>query len=156
MIFGNIYSECEQHLHPALQKAINFLKETDFNNIKAQKIIIDGDNMYASIMDAKTDYKQNRRPEAHNKYIDIQFSISGGEIMGYGLYDEKLKVTENKLDEKDVIFYDGAINERFATMESGSYMILFPSDVHRPNCCVNETPQAIRKVVVKVKYELLK
>lgn len=156
MLFGNIHSEGTQYLHPVLQKAIQFLKDTDFTNLEPQKFIIDSDNMYATLMEAKTDYKQNRRPEAHVNYIDVQFSVSGNEIIGTGLMSDELEVTEDKLSEKDVIFYNGAKDEEMLLMEKGSYAVFFPSDIHRPTCCTNEQPTDIKKVVVKIKYELLK
>ncbi len=156
MIFGNVQTEGYEHLHPVLQKAIKFLKETDFENLEPQKFEIDGDNMFATLMETKSDYHENRRMEAHVKYIDIQFSVSGKEIIGTGVLSDAQKVTEDNLEAKDVIFYDGAANEELLVMEKGSYAILFPIDLHRPNCCTDNTPTAIKKVVVKIKHELLK
>ncbi len=156
MIFGNVHTEGFEHLHPVLQKAIKFLKETDFESLEPQKFEIDGDNMFATLMHAKSDYHDNRRVEAHVKYIDIQFSISGNEIIGTGVLDDTIKVTEENLEAKDIIFYDGAANEELLVMKKGSYAILFPVDLHRPNCCTDNTPADIKKVVVKIKHELLK
>ncbi len=155
MLFGNIYTEAEQHLHPVLKKAIEWLKDTDFSSLEPQKIVIDGDNMFVNILDATSDVVENKKVEAHNKYIDIQFSPNGGEIIGYGLFDESLEVTSDRLEEKDVINYATAKDEKFLVLDKGCYGIFFPSDLHRPGCCV-DAPADIKKVVVKIKYELLK
>lgn len=156
MLFGNIHTEGFEHLHPALKKGFDFLKNTDFENMEPGKIEIDGDNIFAMISETNSDYHENRRMEAHVKYIDIQFSVSGNEIIGTGVMGDNLKVTEDKLEEKDIVFYDNAVNEELLTMEKGSYAVFFPCDLHRPNCCTNNTPAPIKKVIVKVKYELLK
>ncbi len=156
MLFGNVNTESFEHLHPVLKKACEFLKNTNFESMEPQKIEIDGDNMFAILSEPSSDFYKNRRVEAHNKYIDIQFSVSGNEIIGSGVKNDSLKAIEDKLEEKDVIFYDNAINEELLVMEKGSFAIFFPSDLHRPNCCTDENPTQIKKVVVKIKYELLK
>lgn len=155
MLYGNINNEGFEYLHPVLRKSIEFLKGKDFVSIEPQKIEIDGDNIFVSVMDSKSDYIENRIVEAHDKYIDIQFSPKGREIIGYSDRVDSLEVTENNLDTKDIVKFKNAVNEKFIRLEEGSYAIFFPSDVHRPACCIDE-PEDIRKVVVKVKYELLK
>ncbi len=156
MLFGNIYTESFEHLHPVLKKACEFLKNTDFSNMEPQKIEIDGTDMFAMIIDTKSNYLENRRVEAHVNYIDIQFSVFGNEIIGSGVMGDGLTILEDKLEEKDAIFYDKCINEELLVMEKGSFGIFFPSDLHRPCCCTNNTPTEIKKVVVKIKYDLMK
>ncbi len=155
MLYGSIYSEGHQHLHPVLKKAIDFLKETDFSNMEPQKIEIDGDTIFANILSTTSNYVDEKKVEAHKKYIDIQFSPNGGEVIGCCPVSDELEVTNDRLEEKDVINYADGIDEEFLVMEKGSYGIFFPTDAHRPGCCLEE-PEDIQKVVVKVKYEALK
>lgn len=154
MLYGNIYKEGQNYLHPTLKKALDFLKNTDFSTMEPQKIVIDGDNMYATVMDIVTEPREKRRIESHSKYIDIQFSPSGGEIIGTTLYKPEYEIEEDQLETNDNLFYKEVKNENFLLMNKGNYAIIFPSDLHRPGCCV-DVPKPIRKVVVKVSVDLL-
>lgn len=154
MLYGNVYKEGQNFLHPTLKKALDFLKNTDFSTMEPQKIAIDGDNMYATIMDIVTEPRENKRVESHAKYIDIQFSPNGGEIIGTTMFKPEYEITEDLLEEKDNLFYKEVKNENFLLMNKGNYVILFPSDLHRPGCAV-DAPKPIRKVVIKVAVDLL-
>lgn len=154
MIYGNIYTQGQEFLHPALKKAVDFLKDTDFANLEPQKFILEGDDMFATLMEITTDDKTNKKAEAHKKYIDIQFSVTGDEVIGTTLDTGNYEVLENKLEEKDVIFYKNIENENFLLMNKGDFAIFFPSDIHRPGCSVN-SPKSSKKVVVKIATNLL-
>jgi len=52
------------------------------------------------------------------------------------------------------LLYTGVDNKSMLTMTPGSFAVFMPTDVHRPGCVVDQ-PQAIRKVVVKVRASLL-
>ena len=139
MIFGHISNENPCNLPEAIQRALQFLRSTDFSQQEAGEVEIDGRDIYAQIIDMTTRPKAENRPEVHRRYIDIQFLAWGEEIIGVAADCGNNKISESLLAERDIIFYHGA----------GSYAIFFPQDVHRPACIKNKaTP--IRKVVVKV------
>ncbi len=68
---------------------------------------------------------------------------------------DALAVKEDKLAEKDVIFYEAVPNETDLRLTEGMYAIFFPWDVHRPGCAARVSGP-VRKVVVKVKMDALK
>ncbi|NLM13342.1 MAG: DUF386 domain-containing protein [Epulopiscium sp.] len=153
MIFGNLKSwDQESKMYPEiLQKAIQFLKENDFTNMEAKKYEIDGDRLFATVMDKETAPKEQRAPEAHMAYADIQFMVSGKEVIGFAKKTDGLVVTEDKLQEKDVIKYTNEVpNEIDLKLLPGDFAIFFPEDIHRPLCAFDE-PGKVRKVVVKIK-----
>lgn len=132
-----------------IQKAFEYLLNTDFTNLDAGKYEIDGDNIYAVIQNYDTKPITAGKWEAHKKYIDIQYIVSGKEKMGYS-NSIKMIVTEEYNQEKDVMFLKG--NGNFLIAEEGYFALFFPSDVHMPGIAVNlSTP--VKKVVVKVKVE---
>lgn len=149
MIFGHISNENPCNLPEAIQRALQFLRSTDFSQQEAGEVEIDERDIYAQIIDMTTRPKAENRPEVHRRYIDIQFLAWGEEIIGVAADCGNNKISESLLAERDIIFYHGAENESEITMTPGSYAIFFPQDVHRPACIKNKaTP--IRKVVVKV------
>ncbi|WP_058486187.1 YhcH/YjgK/YiaL family protein [Defluviitalea phaphyphila] len=157
MIFGNLKSwDQESSMYPdILQNAIKFLQENDFTTMEAKKYEIDGDKLFAMVMDKETSPKEERAPEAHVDYVDIQFLVSGKEIIGFAKKTDGLVVKEDKLKEKDIIKYTNEVpNEMELKLFPGDFAVFFPEDIHRPLCAF-DTPGKVRKVVVKVKVSEL-
>lgn len=88
--------------------------------------------------------------EAHRDYIDIQYLVSGKEIIN-SLPLEFLKETQPYNKEIDAAFYEeeGAKPQELL-LGNGYFAILFPQDGHMPQLCVNK-PMKVKKVVIKVK-----
>lgn len=155
MIFSSIHSNDDISKYPkAIQKAINYLKDNDFNSMECGVYEIDGKNMYAQLFEVDTKPIEELRPEVHEKYIDVQFLVSGSEKLGF-TYDTGKYEVDERIDEKDLIFYKSIENEGYICATQGCYSIFFPNDVHRPAIAV-ENPIKIRKVVLKVSVDLLK
>lgn len=87
--------------------------------------------------------------EAHLEYIDIQYLISGEEVV-CNLPLEYLKETKAYNPEKDAAFYEAAgVKPQELLLGNGYFAILFPQDGHMP-CLRVKQPTAVKKVVVKV------
>ncbi|MBC2582707.1 YhcH/YjgK/YiaL family protein [Clostridium sp. DJ247] len=155
MIFGDIKNTADmEKVYPSsIMKAIDHLKGIDFHSVEAGKYEIQGEDMYYTVMDVETKEKHLSKPEIHNKYIDIQFLVKGEELIGFAR-DTNNVVSQDLLEEKDVLFYENTENEIDLIMKPGNFAIFFPNDVHRPTCAVNEAC-SIRKVVVKINTKLL-
>ncbi len=136
MIFGNINdtSDMEKICSLAIIKAINYLKQNDFVNMKTGVYSIMGDDIIAQVVDRETKSKHDAKAEVHRKYVEIQFSANGNEVIGYAMDTGNNIVTEELLEEKDSIFYNDVENEIDLVMIPGSFAVFFPEDVHRPWC----------------------
>ena len=88
----------------------------------------------------------NDTPEAHRKYIDIQYLLSGEEAIGVGAVSDMTEEVSAKPDGA-VWFYHGPLSQ--IKLGSGSFAVLFPQDAHAPGIAVG-APAPVRKVVVKV------
>lgn len=130
-------------------KAFNFLKSNDLSRLELKRYDIDGDNVYAPVSEYLTKNEEDARYEAHRKYIDIQYVISGKELIGIARMSRKKDVLEP---------YDAAKDIEFVTVTGGEnrpampdrFFIFFPEDPHRPGLKdVENSP--VRKIVVKVK-----
>lgn len=149
MIFGHIAQPNPCRLPAAIEKALDFLRATDFNALEPGVVEIDGKNIYTQIIDLTTREAVVNRPEVHRRYIDIQFLAWGEEKIGIAIDTGNNKVSESLLEQRDIIFYHESEHESFIEMIPGSYAIFFPQDVHRPGCIL-QTASEIRKIVVKV------
>ena len=137
----------------AIQTALAYLKENDFVNMEPGVYEIQGKDIYAQVFDAETGAVSDKRPEVHEKYVDVQFLASGRERLGFTPDTGSYEVDE-RIDERDLIFYKSVENEGFIEAVPGCYSIFFPEDVHRPACASGD-PMKVRKVVVKVSVALL-
>ncbi len=132
-------------------KAFNYLKTTDLKALELKRYDIDGDNLYVAVSEYLSKNEEDARYEAHQKYIDIQYVVSGNELIGVGPVSQKQDVLVPYDPAKDIEFMtvrDGVNNK--ATPEK--FFIFFPSDLHRPGLKDGVNAQ-VRKVVVKVKVD---
>ena len=135
-------------IHPRFAKAFDYLINTDFEKLTPGKYEIEGDHIYAMVVNEEgvAMLDSTSEFECHNTYIDIQYVFGGVETVGYksrltcveprGEYDAK----------KDVLFYEDA-PDFFFKLFPGQFGIYFPEDVHAPMIGTGK----IRKVIMKIR-----
>ena len=154
MICSSIYAKDDWKKYPqAIQTALEYLKATDFTKMETGVYEIQGKDIYAQVMDVSTEKFEDRKPEVHKKYIDVQFLVTGEEKIGITPDYGKYEVAE-ACDERDLYFYKEVENEGYIEVRPGCYSIFYPCDVHKPQIAVSE-PMMVRKVVVKVAVSLM-
>jgi biofilm protein TabA len=132
--------------HPLFKKAFEFLKSNagQFDQL-GNRIEIEGEKLFAIKVWDKGRGKAASPLEAHHKYIDVQYTVSGEDLIGWspvsgGMagqgYDEK----------KDLELYDDTPDQWFRHPQ-GTFMIFFPEDGHAPMA----TESHVSKLVVKVR-----
>ena len=156
MIYGQLknFEQEKVAFSPALQKGLLYLKNTDFSTVSVGRHDIDGDTMFALVSEYTTEPKKDRKPEAHKRYIDIQYLASGEEMIGCSLLSSEYEVLQDELELKDLIFYNEVKQEVDMLLKPGVYAVLFPSDVHRP-CCMVSSAKKVKKVVIKIAVSTL-
>lgn len=157
MIFGDIDNwEKERELYPkAIVKAIDFIREIDFNNTQNVKLEIDGDDMYAGISETDTVCKYDFEfvGERHEKFIDIHYCVSGGEIIVFSRTSADDTIIEERLENEDALLYSKINDEIKLIMTPGRFVIFFPDDIHLAGYIANTS--RVKKVVVKINTKLL-
>lgn len=132
-------------MHPGVLQGLKFLAQTDFKNLPDGRVEIDGDNVFANIMTVQTK-PDNDTPEAHRRYIDIQYLDTGLEQIAVGPLEAMREEVEAR-PQGDIWFYHGDLDK--ITIGDGRFAVLFPGDAHAPGIAVG-APATVRKVVVKV------
>lgn len=154
MIYSSIYANDDLSKYPsAIRAGIEYLKNTDFTGMEAGRYEINGDDMYALLMDVETAPVEKKRPESHKDYLDIQYVVSGAERQGVAPDLRQAELIESR-PEKDIYFYAPYEGESFITVTAGSYTVFFPDDIHRPACMLH-APAKVRKVVLKIKMSAM-
>lgn len=156
MIFGSIDNlETDRRILPAaLVRGLEYLRDTDFSKIEPGRYEIDGTAVFALVQEYEPVPKAEKTPEAHRKYLDIQYVYRGSEILCYSLENRVNEVLEDRLAKEDLLLFKSVQNEMDLILAEGMYAILFPQDIHRPGCRHGKGGR-VKKVVVKVSKDLL-
>lgn len=129
------------------QQAFRFLAETDFSVMSAGVYKLAGDDLFAMIQEYTTLDEDETLYEAHRRYADIQYMISGTEMMGVLPLSGTTEVIPYDA-EKDVAFFS-VEKDIFHVASPSHFFIFFPGDAHRP-CVKNGVRTPVKKLVVKV------
>ena len=131
----------------SIKKGLDYLVNTDLESLEVGKYEIDGSDVFVLIQEYQANALENAKCEAHKKYVDIQYIISGEEYIGYAPL-EGMEVITPYNEEKDVLFvkWDGVLMNH----SKGSFSIFFPQDAHMPKV-EKIAASPIKKAVVKIK-----
>lgn len=131
---------------PGLAEGFRYLRETDCAQIAAGRYPIDGTRIHAIVQDYDTKPYADGFLEIHQRYIDIQFLVSGEELIGYAPFTSQPVRTPYNA-EKDIAFLQGASDP--VRLTPGFFAVFFPQDAHMPGRTAGASVR-VRKVVVKV------
>ncbi|MBN2009081.1 YhcH/YjgK/YiaL family protein [candidate division KSB1 bacterium] len=135
------------NLHTDFEQAFAFLYRSDLAELADGRYEIDGTKVYCIISYGPGRTREKARLEAHQKYIDIQYVISGIDDMGWIPVAECKQPDGEYNAEKDIIFYKD-VPRIWATVMPGNFAIFFPEDGHAPLGGTGELHKAIVKVSV--------
>lgn len=117
---------------------------------------IQGDEIFAIVMSYQTQPPETAILESHQKYIDIQAVLVGAERFECASR-EGLEIETPYNANKDVVFYQPTSTRSVKVdLFPGTFIMLYPQDAHMPTLMVNDQPELIKKVVIKIKLALLK
>ena len=135
-------------LHPGFARGLAFLAEARRLDLPEGRHEVDGDRIYAVVARAAARSRARAALEAHRRYIDIQFVLSGVEEIGWRSRAE-CNLTREPYDvARDIEFFADPPTA-WVTVEPGAFAVFFPEDAHAPLAGSGE----VRKIVVKVAVE---
>lgn len=132
-------------LHPGFAKAFGFLRRPDIADLPDAKYEIYGKRIYATVFDGRGKGRKSSRLEAHRKYIDIHYSISGFDEVGWNPVQE-CSVKEGGYNGRKDFQLFADVPKIWIPHAPGTFLIFFPEDAHAPMTVAKD----LRKVVVKV------
>ena len=150
MIYDTLdHLEAYRGVHPGVMRGLELLRDTDFSQWEDGRHEIDGERLFILLQSYETK-PENDTPEAHRKYIDIQYLLSGQEQMGVGPLEEMTEEVEAR-PEGDIWFYRGPLST--ILLSGRRFTALCPGDAHAPGIAVDRKPAPCRKCVVKVRVD---
>jgi YhcH/YjgK/YiaL family protein len=137
----------QYHARPELWKAVFGFMTKDLSALEVGKYpIVDG-QVTAIVSEYNSKEPEDAKWEAHRKFIDLQYVISGEERMGVMPLAEAQNGGEYQA-EKDVIFY-GENDGPLYVANPENYFLFFTTDLHRPGIKAAE-PVPVKKLVIKI------
>ncbi len=134
---------------PQFRQAIEFLRRKDLPDLPDGNVTIDGKRVFAILQRYRTAHQDAPKFEYHRKYIDVQYILSGEEIIGWAPAAE-MTPTFDYDDQQDVCFGLMEPGKWSAVrVAAGQLAVLWPEDGHAPRLAAGN-PCLVRKIVVKI------
>ncbi|MBA4383826.1 MAG: hypothetical protein C0410_03755 [Anaerolinea sp.] len=127
-----------------MDRAFDYLNLTDLTSLPVGRIDLDGNHLYVLVQEYTTKPLEEGKWEAHRRYLDVQYMLSGCERIDFAL-TSTMKLGEYSV-EKDYQAMTGSGST--LNLVEGSFAVFFPQDAHMPGLAVG-SPSQVKKVVVK-------
>lgn len=149
MIFSNrLYaSRNRDMLEEKILKCLDFARENNMGQMENGSYPVDGDKVYVNIASYETMPAEERKWEAHKKYVDIHYVLDGTEQIDLNFIDSMEQGVYVEPD--DFLPLEGEKNAS-VVMGPGDYLVCFPEDGHKPGV-MTDKPCHIKKGIFKVK-----
>jgi YhcH/YjgK/YiaL family protein len=134
---------------PSFRKALQFLRQPGLAELPDGTVTLDGKRVFAIVQRYETIATHAPRFEYHRDYIDVQYVVTGEEVIGWAPA-AVMAVTEPYDAEKDIAF--GTVDrDRWTAVRlgAGQAAVLYPEDGHAPRLSAG-TVGPVVKVVVKI------
>lgn len=133
-------------LGSGIAEALVYIKDNDLTAIEVGSYEISKGKVRMIVNEYEQKCTDRVTMEAHRKNIDVQYWVSGSELMGYApLQSQSLLEPFN--EEKD--FGNYAAEASFSKLEPGMFAIYFPADMHTAVEDI-QCDSKVRKIVFKV------
>ena len=139
---------------PAWRSAFEFLGKLTTETADG-RYELQGDDIFAIVMSYETRGADEAILEAHRRYVDIQTVLRGRE--GFEWFPASSLVVAQPYDAvKDVEFFQ-RLGPGSARVDIGPslFIALFPDDAHMATLMLGNQRESIKKVVVKIREDLL-
>ena len=145
-----------ESVHRNFGLAFDMIENAIKNGLPAGKYVFEdtskvkeGD-LWISVQEYETRPREEKKFEGHRDYIDIQFIVSGHEVMECCDVTRMEEKTEYDAV-KDVQFFAPKGESSVLALQAGDWAIFFPDDIHMPGVSPEDGNVAVKKIVAKVK-----
>lgn len=140
-------SQRYENLNPLFKKGFDFLKTITTKNFPDQKKELEGEDLFALFHKGNGNGSENFKLEAHKKYIDIHYVISGEDLMAYKNTSHCLDINKAFSEKEDYMLFND-VPQNFIKIPEKHFMIVYPEDAHAPLLGTSEVYKIILKVRV--------
>jgi YhcH/YjgK/YiaL family protein len=149
MIFDTI-NHLKRYSLPKTDDILKFIAEHDCARLPDGEIEVQQRELFVRVMNYIPKPASENRFETHRIYADVQYVVSGAELMQTARLEDLTPLTDYD-DKGDYQFFkaNGVISDLI--VKSGEFAIFFPNQGHRPSCSYGGYEGPVKKLVFKVK-----
>ena len=144
------YAEAHDYLSERMKKAYAFLRDNDLSALACGRHNIDGEDVFANVMEYDTVPAEEKKLEAHKRYYDVQCVACGIE-RGDVAPVAGLTCAKEYDEADDYALFESPAPATSLVLHAGEIAVLPPEDAHKPGCNASDAPVHVKKVVVKVR-----
>lgn len=130
-------------------KLFEFIATTDLTKLEPGKVVLVPGRLWINVMAYTPKSAEDTAAEVHRKYIDLQYTFEGNELMGLV---NKVTPTGDYNPEKDVQKFTPAEPVSYVPAAPDRFFLYFPCDIHQPSVAATENPGVSHKIVGKIEY----
>ena len=137
------------HLGKGIANALQHIQNNDLSNVPPGRYEIDRDKLVMIVFEFEGTNTDESKLEGHRRYIDLQYWVSGSELMGHEILNSQpLLVDYNETT--DCAFYNCLAS--YSRLLPGMFVIYYPTDLH--TAVIDPLAQGIvKKIVFKIMVE---
>lgn len=155
MICDSLANRARYPLGSAFRLALDFLEQVTPATPDGT-YELDGRKVYAMVQSYDTAPDAVESLEVHRQYADIQYTISGNEILVWAHDTGKIPYASDYDVDRDAGFLTAPADDLARLdMKPGIFAVFFPGDAHRGKVEPLSGPNRVKKVCVKVAVGLL-
>jgi len=132
-----------------ITKALQHIKNNDLFKVEPGRYELEGDRLVMLVNEYENTNTDECRLEGHKRYIDLQYWVTGSELMGHEILNSQ-PVLEAYNEKTDCGFYNCIAS--YSRLLPGMFVIYYPSDLHT---AVNDplSKERVKKIVFKIQVE---
>lgn len=134
---------------PRLRPGFVFITETFEPSMKDGRYDLPDGAGYANVESYQTRPAAEGKFEAHRKYADIQYLLTGAEVIEWSPLSG-LEVVDPYGEQRDAGFYRASGDVTCLVLTPRRFAVFFPPDAHKPGCAIAE-PVDVRKIIAKIR-----
>ena len=134
-------------VYEKVSNAIRLILAGDFTNHPAGAYVLPDGNPY-TIQEYDTKEEADCLLESHRKHVDIQYMLSGSELLK--TYQSNYLTSGGKyIEDKDVEFWQGGLETAQNVLVNGSMIVIYNGQPHKGAIQIGKS-EKVRKLVCKV------
>jgi YhcH/YjgK/YiaL family protein len=137
------------HLSEGITKAMQYIQNNDLTKVEPGRYEIENDRLVMIVFEFESTNTNECRLEGHRKYIDLQYWLSGSELMGHEILNSQ-PVLDAYNEKTDCGFYNCIAS--YSRLLPGMFVIYYPSDLHTA-VADPLSNERVKKVVFKIMVE---
>ena len=136
---------------PKTDKILKFIAEHDCPHLPDGEIEIEGRQLFVRVMSYQPKNASANRFETHRIYADVQYVVSGTELMQTARREDLVALTDYDPKGDYHFFKVSGDATTDLIVKTGEFAVFYPQEAHRPSCLYKGYKGLVKKLVFKIK-----